>query len=301
MPSVTIHKYTESLTAIEFGPQDTTPKNFLVFIGGLGDGFLTVPYMPMLAESISKQFGQEWVVVEALIRSSYLGFGTGSLNRDCFDLSMLVKFLRQKRGRADSKVILMGHSTGCQDVMQYITKFIKERANEPLIALNACILQAPVSDREAIINDSNVTEINELLKLSKEYIEKGMGEEMLPLRSQKYTFGSPVNANRFSALLSVGGADDYFSSDLSDEENIKLFGKIEVPVLFLLGERDEFVPESVEKEALLSSWKKACTPCFWSVHSKIIPGATHKLDSGSAENSVEILLSSILDFIKDNF
>jgi len=45
------------------------------------------------------------------------------------------------------KIVLMGSSTGCQDVMEYLTG--ANAAKRPRI--DGGILQAPVSDREAII------------------------------------------------------------------------------------------------------------------------------------------------------
>ncbi len=51
--------------------------NKLLFIGGLGDGLGTVPFVDKLAEPGLDR----WNVVEVLISSSYSGWGTGSVKR----------------------------------------------------------------------------------------------------------------------------------------------------------------------------------------------------------------------------
>jgi predicted acetyltransferase len=50
-------------------------ENYLLFIGGLGDGFFTVPYVQQLLVLIG------WNIIEVLISSSYKGWGTGSVTR----------------------------------------------------------------------------------------------------------------------------------------------------------------------------------------------------------------------------
>lgn len=87
-------------------------KNALVFIGGLGDGPHTVPYIRTVAkhlENAGKDLG--FSVFELRLRSSFIGFGTSSLSNDVDDIAALVKYLR---GLGREKIVLFGHSTGCQ-------------------------------------------------------------------------------------------------------------------------------------------------------------------------------------------
>jgi hypothetical protein len=49
------------------------------------------------------------------------------------------------------------------------------------------------------------------------------------------------------ALASRLGADDYFSSDLTDSELAGRLGHVAVPCLIALGAEDEYVPASVDK------------------------------------------------------
>lgn len=299
MTSVVIHKYDNSHTAIEFGEKSITPKNFLVFIGGLTDGFLTVPYVPPLAGAVTKEFGSQWVVVQALISSSYLGFGTGSLARDAKELGRLVKYLRTERGTKDSKVVLMGHSTGCQDAIEYLTKYSKQESFDVLLDLDGGILQAPVSDSEAFPSFSPKGKVDELLALSKRHIDEGNPKELLPKAALDIIFGSPLTAYRFNSLAGQRGDDDYFSSYLTDEDYKKSFGVVTKPLLVLYGEKDEFVPEHVDREALVERWRKNTDPALWSKLSKILKGASHNVGPTSDPGAEDDLIDTVVKFLKE--
>ena len=47
---------------------------------------------------------------------------------------------------------------------------------------------------------------------------------------------APMTAQRFVDLLERGGADDFFSSDLSTGELAETLGQLKVPTLLLLGD-----------------------------------------------------------------
>lgn len=301
MCSVVIHKYDNTHTAIEFGSESESPQNFLVFIGGLGDGFLTVPYVQPLAKAISSEFGGSWVVVQALISSSYLGFGTGSLKRDTDELSRLVKYLRTVRGSENSKVVLMGHSTGSQDTLEYLSKFSKQDSFDPLLDIDAGILQAPASDSEAYTLFGHSSKLNELLELAEKYIKEGNSDELLPKEVLQFTFGSPITAYRFKSLAGKGGDDDYFSSYLTSEQLQKSFGAVSKPLLILYGEKDEYVPDFVDKQALIDRWKENTDPTKWSKYSKILKGASHNVGPKSDPGAEEDLIDTVLKFVKEEF
>lgn len=95
--------------AYEMG--ETSAKNALVFIGGLKDGPHSTPYIRTVARRLEKTPELGYSVFETRIRSSFDGFGTSNLAHDVQDISALVKYLRSI-GR--EKIILFGHSTGCQ-------------------------------------------------------------------------------------------------------------------------------------------------------------------------------------------
>lgn len=302
MHSVVIHNYADRLSAIEFASSQTKPANFLVFIGGLGDGFLTVPYVPQLANALNQRFGGNWVVVQALISSSYFAFGTGSLKRDAKELAQLVKYLRSNRGNKDSKVILMGHSTGSQDTLEYLAKHSKSDGFESILEIDAGILQAPASDNEAFNSIYGAEqEFQDLLTLSKKLISDGNPSELLPASAMKYTFGAPITAYRFNSLIGQRGDDDFFSSFLASSDYEKTFKLILKPLLVLYSGEDEFVPSSVDKQKLVDSWKAVCDPKYWSRYSKVVKGASHNVGISSKEGALDELIQSVVLFIESEF
>lgn len=110
--SVTVHPFpsrTRKNCAYEMG--NTSARNALVFIGGLKDGPHTTPYIWTVAKRLEEATQLGYSVFEIRMRSSFNGFGTSSLKKDVEDISSLVSYLR---GRGKDKIVLMGHSTGCQ-------------------------------------------------------------------------------------------------------------------------------------------------------------------------------------------
>lgn len=86
-------------------------ENAIVFINGLGGGPHGIPYVKRLAERLQAVPKLSYSVFEFRMNSSFRGYGTSSLREDAENIASLVKYLREL-GR--QKIILLGHSTGCQ-------------------------------------------------------------------------------------------------------------------------------------------------------------------------------------------
>lgn len=299
--SVNIFQYKTNLPAIEYA-SDGTPQNFLIFIGGLGDGLLCTKYIPLIADYFNTQLEGKWAVVETLISSSYIGCGTGSLKRDVRELGQLVKYLRTERGSKDSKVVLMGHSTGCQDTLEYLSKYTFQEDFEEILRLDGGILQAPVSDTEASEYFHNVKEMPKLLEEAKKLIDEGRGEELASEEARKASFGVPVSAYRFYSLNARRTDDDYFSSYLEDDDYKQTFAKIQLPILVLVGEKDEFIPPTVDRQALLEHWKRNTPAKLWSAYSKVVKGADHKGGGPlSEEGAADDIAKTVVKYITETF
>jgi pimeloyl-ACP methyl ester carboxylesterase len=72
------------------------------------------PYVQKLSSELQNI---NWSFCQLHMRSSYIGFGTGSLARDFEDISEAVGYLLEN---GKHQVVLMGHSTGCQNSIHYI-------------------------------------------------------------------------------------------------------------------------------------------------------------------------------------
>jgi pimeloyl-ACP methyl ester carboxylesterase len=298
----TVHKYSKKLVAFEHSsapsPGSNDAPNTLLWIGGLGDGLLTVAYPATIASTLPSN----WVIAEVILRSSYNGWATGRLSRDAREIGECVDYFRNLR--PGKKVVLMGHSTGCQDIMEYLVG--PDAKNQPPI--DGAILQGGVSDRQAweymLENDEQRKEFKEIVDKAKEMIDDGDEKGILPVKGNLVAegLGAPITAYRTYSLLSKGGDDDYFSTDLSDEHFHLTFGKIPqtTPLCFLLGNEDPYVPAKINKSELLQRWTKIVREGGGVVddtNGGVVEGAHHNLN-GDPDEVVQDLVKRVVGFVE---
>jgi len=112
-------------------------------------------------------------------------------------------------------------------------------------------LQAPVSDRETEEDHS------EFISHAQTLVEQQKGEEMMP----RSAFWAPITASRYLSLMDVNGQDDFFSSDLTDDQLCERLGHVgrkkELDLIAVYSGKDEYVPSFVDKEVLLRRLVKA--------------------------------------------
>eukprot|EP00053_Salpingoeca_punica_P026583 m.21036 g.21036 ORF g.21036 m.21036 type:complete len:165 (+) comp8862_c0_seq1:202-696(+) len=152
--------------------------------------------------------------------------------------------------------------------------------------VQGAILQGAVSDREMLtMYDDTPQRIEAATKL----VETGRGKDCLPFEMS--LFGAAMSATRFLSLAVRGGQDDYFSSDLSDEELKTKLGPLNVPTLVVFSEDDEAVPMWVDKQLLL---KRMCAA---------MPKATGQMLPGdhSLHGKSEQFVALVMDFLTKNF
>ncbi|OBW68532.1 MAG: Uncharacterized protein AUREO_013830 [Aureobasidium pullulans] len=230
--SGTLH-HVAPVSAFEVTPTTSTQSpNLLLWIGGLTDTYHSVDYVYRLASSLPPT----WSLAQANLSSAGSGFGIASLTQDCNEISSLVSYFKNN---GKQKVVIMGHSTGCQDCLHY---FASEDKRGDRAKVDGVILQAPVSDREAMVKDMDKKDYDGACKMAEDWVKEGKGEHILPLNVTADMFGrNPLSARRWVALACQGGEDDYFSSDLPDSRLQSTFGKVDKPLLILYGEEDEWV------------------------------------------------------------
>jgi pimeloyl-ACP methyl ester carboxylesterase len=290
------------------GPNPAPDKpNTLVFITGLFDTFASLPYVARIATSLADQPANTWSVMEIQLTSFGVGFGTGDLNRDVEEVAKGVEWLRSRSKTGSSKIVLIGHSTGSQDVLHYLYYGSTKRP-----AVDGAILQAPVSDREGlsmVLNPPGENEkdrqnlrqvYNECIRQAKE-VQDDPAAASLP-RSLTGKLGfmhAYLSPSRFLSLASPESPsqpsmDDLFSSDLSVELLNTTFGmvgkkgrleSVSCPpwpsLLVLISGSDEHMPSAIDKEALLARWKAALENGGTGLapSSGIVEGAKHSGES----------------------
>ena len=73
-----------NLVAFESDPDC---PNKCILLGGLSDGLIPTPYVKELEQEAKRV---NWSLVQPILSSSYLGFGSGDLNRDSSELTLLL-------------------------------------------------------------------------------------------------------------------------------------------------------------------------------------------------------------------
>jgi pimeloyl-ACP methyl ester carboxylesterase len=163
------------------------------------------------------------------------------------DTDDLIEFLTTVCHRGTNvvpQIVLMGHSTGCQDIVILLT-----RPEMKLFDVFGLILQGAVSDREAF--DAAVDVNLSLKELRDEMATIAVHmqpNEFLPRRASLLLGrdGDPITAARFLTLNGKQSEEDLFSSDLSVEYLKKRLGHVNCPVLLLLSGADEYYPVGVQ-------------------------------------------------------
>ena len=175
-----------------------------------------------------------------------------------------------------SPIVLMGFSTGCQDLMHYLVSPVN--ASIPRPSISGIILQAPVSDREAMLHTVSTKPAakeayEKALSLASETPKDKHRTTILPI-DVIAPFFAPIalTVSRFLSLASPDspenpGMDDYYSSDLFDDRLASTFGRIGTvshfiltktirSVLILQGGRDRSIPAHIDKAAMLARWTR---------------------------------------------
>lgn len=246
----------------------------------MGDtlGSVTYPF------EIANALPPNWSLITCSLTSAGLAWGVKSLQSDVRDLDVIVKGVKERRGGkgGKGKVVIMGHSTGCQDCMEFVVgKGWEERES-----VDGIILQAPVSDREALAHVLPEAFKKEADELALRMCREGKGADGIPNRFTKSIFKELlISAKRWVDVSTPGGADDYFSSDLPLSTLQNTFGKIPwiAALCILYSGAEESVPESLDKEALVKRWVEVVKEGGGVVEGHLVPGATHNLEGCSEE------------------
>jgi pimeloyl-ACP methyl ester carboxylesterase len=187
-------------------PSQKQEKSALIFLGGLGDGPHTIPYVRHLASRLHAQQPGGYSVFEARLSSAFAGFGFGSLAQDAREVADLVRYLRGPAVGV-KRVVLMGHSTGCQGCLEYGTRFVSSVGGDGRegVRVDGLVLQGPVSDREAIGMGEDGGVVQAALGVAEGMLRMGKGGEVMATEVLPAGFrGSPVTAYRWASLAGVG-------------------------------------------------------------------------------------------------
>ncbi|KAG7285652.1 hypothetical protein NEMBOFW57_007944 [Staphylotrichum longicolle] len=332
-----LHHFTETLVAFEFASSTKPQPHSILFLGGLGDGLATTSYAADVVQGLQPT---EWSLFTVNLTSAYQSWGFGHLDRDTDEVAQCIQHIteyKKSKFGTPGKIVLFGHSTGSQCVLHYLSRpnphtstpaFDRglEHCKRP--AIDGGIMQAPVSDREAIhwimregFLGRTPSELKEtydkLVAMAKEAVRHGPYDSMLPISLTThfgYPSNTPVSCRRFLSLVSPESPqspaeDDMFSSDLGDEQLAKTFGMIRQrellknKLMVLMSGADQSVPDWVNKEEVLARWKKVTdhngAARIWDDRSGLIPNASHALSNDDQAEPRAFLVRKVLSYLAD--
>lgn len=160
-------------------------------------------------------------------------FGIGSIDEDADDLLQLLTVLRERYG--SQGVVLLGHSTGCQDSVRYAQLYRNSSEAAELLGL---VLQAPVSDPDYLATQP---ETNGRLAAAEALAAAGRADQTA-FRATEMD-GAAVTAERWLSLAEHGGDEDMFSANLTAGQRAAIFAQlVGLPTLVLQGGADEYIP-----------------------------------------------------------
>ena len=206
----------------------------IMLIGGLGDLLFNIKYFQYLWN----KFNENYMICIPNMRSSGNSFGSFTIWNDVEDINEILSYIYNKN-KLD-EIYLLGHSTGCQDILCLFKKGINKQ-----FPIKKCILQGPVSDRDYLNKDEKL--LNEIKRIEKEYnvlYESWNNSELKnSMDVSKYLYDNkyPLLVRRFVSLYSKLGDEDWFSYDISQEKLKSMYSIIDIPFLFVFSLNDQYI------------------------------------------------------------
>lgn len=226
------------LTLLE---SDPSLPHALLLLGGLTDTLGSLPYTDRLVRALSP-LGISVVLPQ--LSSGLGGYGISSVESDAREVAAAVFTLRTRPTHVKQAIFLLGHSTGCQDIIAYLRCGPSARGEE--CSVQGAILQGPCSDRlDWELNAADDEAALDTLRTATELVQKGQGSTLLPrsalpaprpahtrtsgpaaLQGTGEPRGThedavrepPFTAYRYWSLFAKGGDEDYFSLDVPEDQ-----------------------------------------------------------------------------------
>lgn len=155
-----------------------------------------------------------------------------------FDIHAALKMLKSYGYK---NFVLSGHSTGCQKIAYY-------QLRKQSKAVKGLILLGPADDLNYQKKLLGNRKFNEKLQIAKVLVKKGRGKEIMPPEIEPSYF----SAKRYYELYRPGSVEGNL---FNYESNLKTLSKIRVPVLSLVGGKEEFAAMPPRKMLRILSQK----------------------------------------------
>lgn len=193
---------------------------------------------------------------------------------DCLDdINGAINFAKKFKPK---KIILLGHSTGCQKIIYYLAK------NNNTRKVKGVVLLSPISDSAGISNFFDKKQIKKALNYAKKLVNNKKSHQLL---SQKI-WPHYIDAQRFISLYSKNSSEEIFSYAQKNKKS-KFLRKVNLPLYIFIGKDDVFLDRDAN---VLKIWfKNELKTKKYKI--ELITGADH-----SFKNLEKILARKIINY-----
>lgn len=219
------------------------PETIYIFIHGLGSSIFRKAelYQKLVGKNsavfafnnrgneIISRFSQ--VKEKGKRKSKTIGSAHEKFTDSLDDISGAVQWVKKLKPK---KIILVGHSTGCQKSIYYLSK-------KPDKKVKAVVLLSPISDLAGVLNFSSKDQFMKAYKFAKKQVENKKGDELLPLS----IWPIYIDAQRFLSLYSQNSLEEIFCYS-QESKKARILRKVEVPIYILLGDEDKYLDRPAE-------------------------------------------------------
>lgn len=253
---------------LSFAKNTCDRSHALIFVNGLGDSLLAGGWFTSLGRCFSSDLALPFgVFAYVTLRSHNSRHGLYGLEEDAEDIDAAIRHVC--RECSVTKITLMGHSTGCQDMLTWYRRFY---GSDVSYKLKRLILQGGVSDHEAAPMYAGVEELRQAVT--------HMSDNDLIV-----CMGTAMRVQRFRSLfVERWGEEDMFHSQRPSYPDL---AGVQVPCLILYSLHDQYVPASVDKAALMRRFE-AANPRH--VRTRLLP----VLHDASRPGDFEIIWAAII-------
>lgn len=186
---------------------------------------------------------------------------------DCVDDIQGVINLIKTRGVKD--IFLVGHSTGCQKLIYYLSRRGKQKM------VKGAVLLCPMSDYAAALKLDKNSQLEKATNLAKKYVKEGKTDRILPLEIWPHMH----DAQRFLSLYTPDSKEEIFSYCQKGKQP-ETYQSVKIPMLVIFAEKDECKDRLIRR---IEEWFRKYSHSRW-LDTCIIKNALHGLQG--VENEV---------------
>lgn len=237
------------LNGFWFGP--TNPKTAYIFVHGLtSNAFANHPLVTPLVDGDTAAItfsnrGSEKITrfkkADQRKKKGYTSVMIGEAHEvftDCVDDIQGAVTYAKKRGV--NKILLIGHSTGCQKSIYYLSKKNKQKM------VSGVVMLAPMSDYAGAKKQMEKSVLQAATQCAQKLVAQGRPHDLLPLD----VWPLMHDAQRFLSLYTPESSEEIFCyADANKKPTV--LQKVKIPQLIVLAGSDEYRDRSIHK---IASW-----------------------------------------------